>query len=206
MGESCCESKSTELNALKLKQKSVLQWVLVLNALMFVLEFSFGMISHSSALLADSLDMLGDSMVYAFSLYVLNKNSRWIAGASLLKGTFMALFGVLVLGQAMYRLWAGTLPESGTMGLVGALALAVNMICLILLYKHRSDDINMSSTWLCSRNDIIANVGVIGASVLVGATQSIWPDTIVAMAIAGLFLKSSMQVIGAAKIEYSAAT
>lgn len=204
MGSSCCESKSAELELLRKGQKSVLIWVLVINAVMFVVEFVFGWISQSTALMADSLDMFGDATVYAFSLYVIYKGPVWRARAGLLKGLIMALFGMFVLGQAFYRIYLGVLPAGEIMGIIGALALGANLVCLALLYRHRSDDINMRSTWLCSRNDIVANVSVLVASAIVIKTETLWPDTLVALGIAGLFLKSAFQVISEAKQELKA--
>jgi Co/Zn/Cd efflux system component len=204
MGKSCCEAKATELEILRNKQGSVLKWVLLINAVMFVVEFAYGLLSHSSALMADSLDMLGDAAVYGFSLYALNRGARWRASAGLSKGIVMAMLGVGVLGQTLYRLSTGAVPMAETMGAVGFIALAANSICLFLLYKHRSDDINMKSTWICSRNDIISNVSVIGASFLVAASGSGIPDWVVGFIIAGLFLKSSVSVIREAKAELAA--
>jgi Co/Zn/Cd efflux system component len=89
----------------------------------------------------------------------------------------------------------GVIPKPETMGLIAGLALAANGLCLFILFRHRRDDINMRSTWICSRNDIIANVGVIGASILVALTHSNFPDTVVGISIAGLFLCSAFGVI-----------
>lgn len=201
MGKSCCEGKSGELEVLRELQGSVLKIVFLLNAVMFFVEFGFGIFSHSSALLADSLDMFGDAAVYAFSLYALNRGAVWRARAGLMKGVIMGVFGLFVVAQVIYRILHNVTPQAETMGLIGALALAVNATCLAILYRHRSDDINMRSTWLCSRNDIIANVGVIGASVLVGITHTLWPDVIVGTAIAALFLKSAVEVVSDARKE-----
>ncbi|HRK07519.1 MAG TPA: cation diffusion facilitator family transporter [Pseudobdellovibrionaceae bacterium] len=201
MGKSCCEAKSAELAKLREKQGTVLKWVLGINALMFVVEFTFGWLSRSSALMADSLDMFGDAAVYGFSLFALNRGAIWRARAGLSKGVIMAIFGFVVLGQATYRFLTASVPVAETMGVIGAVALAANAICLVLLYNHRADDINMRSTWLCSRNDIVSNVGVIVASVLVGLLNSGWPDLIVGFAIAALFLKSSYEVVTEAKEE-----
>ncbi len=195
MGKSCCENKAQELDALRSRQSAVLKVVLVLNALMFLIEFTFGFLSDSSALMADSLDMLGDAAVYGFSLYALNRGEVWRARAGLSKGLIMAAFGIFVMGEVVYRLATGVVPEPKIMGGIGALALAANIACLVLLFRHRTDDINMRSTWLCSRNDIIANCGVLGASALVMQTNSAWPDVAVGLAIAALFLKSSGEVI-----------
>lgn len=201
MGKSCCESKTTELAALQQKQAGILKVVLAINAIMFVIELTSGIFAHSTALVADSLDMLGDAAVYAFSLYALHKGALWRARAGYSKGIVMALFAVAVLGQAIYRFVAQTTPEASTMGTVAVLALAANLYCLFLLYSHRRDDINMKSTWLCSRNDIVANLGVILASWLVAVFQSGVPDLLVGTAIAGLFLWSSKGVIWEARIE-----
>ncbi len=204
MGKSCCEAKSAELAKLREKQGTVLKWVLGINALMFFVEFGFGWLSRSSALMADSLDMFGDAAVYGFSLFALNRGAIWRARAGLSKGVIMAISGFVVLGQATYRFLTASVPVAETMGVIGAVALAANAICLVLLYSHRADDINMRSTWLCSRNDIVSNVGVIVASVLVGLLNSGWPDLVVGVAIACLFLKSAYEVINEAQDELRA--
>jgi len=201
MGKSCCENKSGELQALRKKQAWVLKVVLAINATMFFVEFGFGWISRSTALMADSLDMLGDASVYGFSLYVLNKGSQWRARAGLAKGLVMAVFGLVVLGQALYRFFSQTVPEAQTMGIIAGLALSANLVCLYLLYSHRSDDINMKSTWLCSRNDIVANCGVLAAGALVSIFNSGIPDLMMGVAIATLFLWSSRDVIVEARSE-----
>jgi Co/Zn/Cd efflux system component len=203
MGKSCCENKSVELAALHEKQGGVLKAVLIINATMFAIELTAGIFARSTALMADSLDMLGDASVYAFSLYALHKGAQWRARAGYAKGLVMALFAVVVLGQATYRFITQVTPEAATMGIIGTIALGANIFCLVLLYRHRRDDINMRSTWLCSRNDIIANVGVIGASWLVAVFQSGVPDLIVGASIAGLFLWSSKDVISEARQELS---
>lgn len=201
MSKSCCENKSFEIEQLRTSQKSVLQVVLCINAAMFFVEFVSGMISHSSALTADSLDMLGDAIVYGFSLFVLHKGAAWRAKAGLLKGLVMAGFGLFVFAQTTYRFSEGLSPTAETMGIIGSLALAANLACLFLLFRHRSDDVNMRSTWLCSRNDIVANIGVLLAAGLVNMTHSVWPDAIVGCVIAGLFMKSSLSVISESRRE-----
>ena len=201
MAKSCCEEKSTELEALRERQGSVLKWVLAINAIMFFVEFGFGVFSRSSALMADSLDMLGDAAVYGFSLYALNRGSLWRARAGLSKGLVMAVFGLFVLVETVSRLLAASVPLAEPMGIIGAVALIANVVCLILLYRHRADDVNMRSTWLCSRNDIIANVGVLGASFLVSVTQSGIPDAVIGLSISFLFLKSALTVVQEAKTE-----
>lgn len=195
MGKACCESKSTQLDKLRVRQGSVLKIVLAINAIMFLIELFGGIMARSSAVLADSLDMFGDATVYAFSLYVLNKSQLWRARAGLLKGVIMAVFGFGILAQLIYRIVSGSVPVAETMGLIGTMALAANLWCLYLLYTHRQDDINMRSTWICSRNDIIANCGVLIATYLVVKTGSAWPDWIAGATIALLFLSSAFGVI-----------
>lgn len=195
MGKSCCENKGAELSALRNKQKSVLLTVLVINAVMFGVEFTSGVISRSSALKADSLDMLGDAIVYGFSLYVLDRAERWKAKAALLKGLIILAFAVFVLGDTVMKVFGTSVPVAETMGLIGALALAANISCLLLLLKHKDDDINMRSTFICSRNDIISNTGVIAAAVLVQIFHSKWPDILIGFTIAALFFKSAWPIL-----------
>ena len=115
--------------------------------------------------------------------------------AALLKGGIMALFGTAVLIEAVYKAFIDDVPAADTMGLIGTLAFFGNGICLFLLFRHRSDDLNMRSTWLCSRNDIVANIAVLSAAGLVKTSNSHWPDIMVGTAIAALFLKSAFSVL-----------
>jgi cation diffusion facilitator family transporter len=193
--DACCETKADEISALRGKHKSVLTTVLVINAVFFVVEAAAGLLANSTALLADSLDMLGDSLVYGFSLYVLWRGAAWKAKAALSKGAIMAVFGVGVLFGAVYKMLAGVVPIAETMGIIGSLVLVGNGICFLLLFRHRSDDLNMRSTWLCSRNDIIANLSVLVAAAGVTIFNSGWPDILVGAAIAALFLKSALTML-----------
>ncbi|MEX0803313.1 MAG: cation transporter [Candidatus Binatia bacterium] len=194
--DACCETKAEELNALRGKHKTVLIVVLAINAVLFVVEGAAGLLANSTALLADSLDMLGDSLVYGFSLYVLWRSAAWKAKAAIFKGAIMAVFGIAVLMEAVYKILAGVVPAAEVMGIIGLLVLLGNGFCFLLLYRHRSDDLNMRSTWLCSRNDIIANVSVLAAAAAVAIFNSHWPDVIVGISIAALFLKSAFTVLG----------
>ncbi|MCP4003392.1 MAG: cation transporter [bacterium] len=195
MKDQCCEAKGTELAALRLRQGRVLAVVLAVNLAMFFVEFGTGLLSHSTALLADSLDMLGDSFVYGFSLLVLHRSLAWRARAALVKGVIMAAFGVGVLLEAGFRLRAGVPPLAPAMLGIGTLALVANTYCFSLLWRHRADDINLRSTWLCSRNDLIANGAVLFAAGLVVWLESLWPDLIVGIAIAILFLRTATLVL-----------
>jgi len=191
----CCEDKSCEVTALRERHARTLYVVLAINAVMFVVEATAGWLSHSTSLLADSLDMLGDALVYGFSLFVLPRSSRWQASAAVVKGAFMLAFGIGVLAEATYKIATPVMPNVATMGYVGSAALLANLACFALLYRHRSDNINMGSTWLCSRNDLVANVGVLFAAAASYAFASRWPDILVGVAIAGLFLSSAFAVL-----------
>jgi Co/Zn/Cd efflux system component len=133
--------------------------------------------------------------VYGVSLYALSRSARWKAGAATFKGVFILLFGLGVLVEIGVKLTYGVPPTSSLMLAFGILALAANLVCLRLLWRFRHQDINMSSTFECSRNDVLSNVGVIIAAGLVWSTASVWPDIVVAAVIAGLFLRSAFTVL-----------
>ena len=197
----CCSDKACEIGALINRQSSTLKIVLGINAVMFLVELTAGLLSGSVSLVADSLDMLGDALVYGFSIYVVARGARMKAKAALFKGGIMATFGLFVLGQAVYKIVFPQVPVFEAIGAVGLLALVTNSICFALLWRHRADDINMSSVWLCSRNDIIANVSVLFAAVGVWLTHSGWPDILVGLALAALFLRSALFVLRGAIME-----
>lgn len=197
----CCDETACAIAQLQARQSRTLKWVLAINVVMFGVEFGAGLAAGSAALMADSLDMLGDALVYGVSLYAVARGPRWKAGAALVKGLVMAAFGLFVLGQIGYRMLTGIPPEAGTMGAIGALALAANLVCLRLLTRHRDEDINMQSVWLCSRNDIVANVAVLAAAGLVAVVHHPWPDWMVGLGIAALFLHSAWRVLGQASRE-----
>ena len=188
--DSCC---STDIVG-DGRRRRVLWAVLAINATMFVVELVAGYIAGSVALQADSLDMLGDTLVYGFSLAVVARGDVWKARAAMLKAWIMFAFAALVLAQVAVKLVTQAVPSAPTVGIVGLVALAANLACLALLFRHRADDINMRSTWICSRNDIVANTSVIVSAGLVAVTASIWPDIVVSLAIVGLFLRSAIGV------------
>lgn len=202
MAGCCCNENEIANQALQERQRRMLWAVLGVNATMFVVEFGAGVMAGSTALLGDSLDMLGDAMVYALSLVVIAKSVRWKAVSAGIKGTVMLFFGVLVLLEAIHKLVSGVAPASTLMMIIGFIALLANIACLLLLTRHREDDVNMKSAWVCSRNDLVANAGVIGAGIAVFVTQSVWPDIVVGGAIALLFLHSSVGVLRDARQRY----
>ena len=195
---SCCQDKACAVVALRERQGRTLRIVLAINVMLFLVELGAGIVASSTSLMADSLDSLGDALVYAFSLYVLFRSERWRAGAALLKGLIMMGFGLAIAGALVVRALAPVVPVAEMIGGFGLFALACNLTCLILLTRHRSDDINMKSVWLCSRNDIIANGGVLLAAGGVAATGSMWPDYIIGAIIAVIFLHSAFDVVSQA--------
>jgi Co/Zn/Cd efflux system component len=191
----CCSSKACQLDALRRRQTSTLKIVLLINAAMFLAEFAAGWAAGSVALVSDSLDMLGDALVYGFSLYAVTESLRTKAVAARIKGLIMAAFALAAFGQVVYRLLVPQVPAFEAMGAMGLIALLANGVCFALLWRHRADDINMSSVWLCSRNDLIANVSVVAAAGGVLLTRSGWPDMVVGIAIAALFTRSAITVL-----------
>lgn len=177
------------------QQRRVFRIVLWINVTMFLVEAVAGILSYSTALLADSVDMLGDAIVYGFSLYVVGRGAIWQARAAALKGIIMAAFGLGVLAQVIVKVIQGLVPSANVMGAIGVLALAANVFCLLLLWRHRGDDINMRSAWICSRNDVIGNAGVLLAAVGVTLTGSAWPDIAIGVLVAGVFCRSAILVL-----------
>ena len=197
MADSCCSAKSAELERLAARadQRRVLIAVLAINAVMFVAEFGAGLIAGSTALMADASDNLGDALVYAVSLYALARSDRWKAGAAMFKGLFILALGVGVVINVAVKIESGIPPSSTLMLVFGALALVANVACLRLLWRFRALDVNMASTFECSRNDVISNCGVLAAAVLVAWLASPWPDIVIGSAMALLFLRSSLRVM-----------
>ena len=177
-------------------------WVaLVLNTLMFVVELAASFSAQSVSLMADAIDFLGDAGNYAVALFVLGLAPVWRSRAALWKGWVMVGYGVFVLGKIAWQWAAGTVPEAATMGWVSLLALAVNVGVAALLYAHRGNDAQARSVWLCSRNDALGNLAVMGAAGGVWATAHGWPDVAVALLLAGLALTSGASVIRHAREE-----
>lgn len=199
----CCNKAACEIGRLQARQSKTLKLVLAINLVMFLVEFTAGIIAASTALLADSLDMLGDVFAYGFSLYVVSRNDAWKAVSALIKGGIMALFGLFVLSQAAYKIFNPVTPQFEWIGLLALLALAANAFCLAQLWRHRAEDVNMRSVWLCSRNDIIANTSVLFAALGVWLLNSQWPDLVVGLGIAMLFLRSAVHVFKDAKATYA---
>ncbi len=182
--------------------KRVLWLVIVINAAMFIVEMSAGKLAGSQALQADALDFLGDAVTYGLSLAVIGMSLKIRSTAALLKGFSLMLMGLWVFGSTVYQIFILGVPRAEIMGFIGLLALAANLASVLLLMRYKDGDANVRSVWLCSRNDAIGNVAVMVASVAVWLTMSAWPDLIVAIIMAGLFLRSAQLILVQAWQEY----
>lgn len=195
-----CDSCSSDKIATATKQeKRVLIIVLLINASMFFVEFAAGLISHSTALMADSLDMLADALVYALGLFALGRAEHWKNRAALTSGIFQMVLGLGILVQPIYLISTNNIPDAFNMGVFGVLALIANSISFFLLMAYRDGDINMRATWVCTRNDMINNVGVLIAAVLVYWLSSPLPDIIIGLGIAVIVMHSAWGVINEAR-------
>ena len=191
---------------LRNRQRGTLQIVLGINAVMFVVIVWAAFYGNSAALFADSFDNLGDAITYGLSLYAVSRSSTTKAKVALFKGILIFVGGMAVAAQIVYKLFVPTMPIFEVMGLFSLLGLVANSVCLYLLWRHRNEDVNMSSVWECSRNDIASNLSVFIAAGAVWITGSGWPDILVAAALVLLLLRSASRVISSALIELRAVT
>ncbi|WP_370981068.1 cation transporter [Agaribacterium sp. ZY112] len=202
----CCDG-GCSANAMRDKRQcGTLKIVLLINACMFVAVVAAALLSKSTALLADSLDNLGDALTYGLSLYAVSRGARLKAQVALFKGALILAAALFVAGQIIYRIWVPSVPTYELMGVFSLLGLVANSTCLALLWRHRNEDVNMSSVWECSRNDIASNLSVFIAAAAVWLTGSGWPDIFVAMCLVVLLLRSAFRVLSSALKELQQAS
>jgi len=194
----CCDDNGS-LDRLRERQRGTLQIVLGINAMMFFVIVAAALYGKSTALLADSLDNLGDALTYGLSLYAVSRSAAVKAKVALFKGGLIFLAAVVVAAQITYKLFVPNLPIFEVMGAFSVLSLAANSLCLFLLWRHRHEDVNMSSVWECSRNDIVSNFSVFVAAGAVWFTGSGWPDIVVALSLVGFLMRSAIRVISSAR-------
>ncbi|WP_417461170.1 cation transporter [Kordiimonas sp.] len=175
--------------------KRILIVIIVINLGMFFVELFGGLAAGSMALLADSLDFLGDSATYTISLIVIGMPLAVRAKAGLFKGISLFAIAAWVLGSTFYRVFIEGVPEALTMGAIGVAAFAANVISAVLLLKYKDGDSNVRSVWLCSRNDAIGNLAVILAASGIAATDAAWPDLLVAGIMGSLFIHSATKIV-----------
>lgn len=190
-----CHDACTVSHGNSPQYRRILWIALGLNAIMFVVELVSGLNASSVSLLADAIDFFGDAANYGVSLLVLTMGALARARAAFFKGLCMGLFGLFVLGRAFWALQSGAVPDALTMGVVGFLALAVNVAVAVMLYTFREGDANMRSVWLCSRNDAIGNVAVMLAALGVLGSGTAWPDLAVAILMGLLALTGAWTVV-----------
>lgn len=205
MADQCCAGKSGKSALNDPKWRRVLWIALIINTAMFGVEIVAGVAADSRALQADALDFLGDAANYAISLGVAGMALAWRARAALLKAATMLAFGIYVFGSTLWGFLAGTAPHAETMGIIGGLALAANVIVALMLYRYRTGDANMRSVWICSRNDAIGNLAVLAAALGVFGTGQGWPDLVVAAIMAGLAIWGSADVFRHARSDLAEA-
>lgn len=202
MSAECCNPTPGVIPA---RYRRILWVALGANLAMFFVELVASALSGSSSLAADALDFLGDSANYAASLGAIALGGLWGSRVALVKGVAMFCFGIGVLAYAGWRAVLGVPPEPITMGVVALVALGVNFGVAVLLFRYRKGDANMRSVWLCTRNDVIANLAVIAAAVGVFGTGSLWPDFAVAAMLAVLGITSGRAVFAHARAELATA-
>lgn len=199
----CCDDDCS-LDARREGQRGTLRVVLGINAVMFIVIMAAALYGNSTALLADSLDNLGDALTYGLSLYAVSRGASAKAKVALFKGGLIMLAALAVAGQIAYKLIVPSMPLFEVMGIFSLLGLAANSVCLFLLWRHRHEDVNMSSVWECSRNDIASNLSVLAAAGAVWLTGSGWPDILIALGLVWFLMRSAIRVIRSATAELRA--
>lgn len=189
------------LEAESAEQRRVLLTLLAINGAMFVLEVVLGMIAHSAGLIADSLDMLADALVYGVSLYAIGRAAAIKQGAAYWSGWIQLALALGIAADVIWRACFGREPDSSLMMGVATVALGANAWCLRLLQKHRDGEIHLRASWIFTRSDVIANLGVILAGVLVRTFESRWPDLIVGAAITTVVGMGGLEIIRQAASE-----
>lgn len=181
-------------------------WIVVLLNLGYgVIEIAGGVIAGSQSLKADALDFLGDGLITLLGLLAIGWPLVWRARAALIQGLFLGALGIGVLAATGYRVLVLNQPSAELMGVFGAIALAVNVAAAVVLIPHRHGDANVRAVWLFSRNDAIGNVAVVLAAGLVWWTGTSWPDLVVALVIAALFMQSARSIVRDARRDLQAA-
>ena len=177
------------------EESRVLIVLLAINAIMFFIEIALGIISDSTALIADSLDMLADATVYGIGLYAVGKPVLAKIKAAHVSGYFQIILGIMVFIDVIRRVVAGSEPVSVLMISVGTLALIANVFCLKLISKHRKGEVHMRDSWIFSKNDVIANLGIISAGGLVYLSGSRFPDLIIGFAISIVVIRGGIHIV-----------
>ena len=183
------------------QDRRVLIIALALNAAMAVIGGIAGWVAQSTGLLADALDMLSDATAYAIGLVAIGRTARFKANAALLSGSVLLVLGVGILFEVGRRVLHGAEPQSGWMIGIALLSLAVNVFVLRLLAPLKSGEVHLRATWLFTRADVVANIGVILAGVLVLWLGSPYPDFIIGILIGLYVIKEAIEILREARSE-----
>lgn len=197
MTDTCCENQ-IDVAALHTRERRVLKVVLAINAATFLMMVFAATVSGSSSLLSGALDNLGDALTYILSLMVVGASGVAKARVALFKGLLIFVAAIAVAIQIGWRIANPATPIFEAMGLAALINLGANAACLWLLMPYRVGDVNMSSAWECSRNDVWEGFAVCAAALAVWVVDSGWPDLAIAVGLLALFLRSSVRVIRAA--------
>ncbi|EHU2953344.1 TPA: cation transporter [Acinetobacter baumannii] len=176
-------------------QAKVLKLLLAINGVLFLIEFISGIIAASTGLIADSLDMFADAAVYGIALYAVGKASKYQLKAAHFAGWIQLLLALIVIVDVVRRFMFGSEPESDLMILIGFLALIANVSCLYLISGHKDGGAHMKASWIFSANDVIVNMGVILAGVLVAWTGSAYPDLIIGILVSLFVLNGARKIL-----------
>ncbi len=176
-------------------QSSILWALLLINAGMFVIEMSAGLFAQSTGLIGDSLDMFADAVVYGVGLYAVGRSLMAKANAAMLSGAFQILLAFVVLADVARRFIVGSDPYYVVMIAVGALALAANTACLIIIWGQREGEVHMRASFIFSQNDVIVNLGVILGGVLVWALSSRLPDLVIGGVVSLVVLRGGLLIV-----------
>lgn len=196
MAGGCCSGSGVKRGKTDDRAWRRVLWIaLLINLAMFGVEVVAGVTAGSASLKADALDFLGDAANYAISLGVAGLALRWRARAALAKGVSLLLLALWVIVSTAWMVTRGTIPTAETMGIIGVVALVANLLCAVMLWRHREGDANRRSVWICSRNDAIGNIAVVAAALGVFGTGTAWPDIAVAAVLAGLGISGGWQII-----------
>ena len=195
-----------EVEATNREQSRVLVILLAINGVMFVAELTFGLLAQSTGLIADSLDMLADATVYAIGWWAVGRAMSSKAHAAMASGVAQIALALFVGVDVARRAVLGSEPVSWVMIGVGLVALAANTACLTLIAKHRDGEVHMRASWIFSKNDVLANLGVIASGVLVMAFGSRIPDLVIGAAITLLVLRGGIHIVSDARRELASGT
>ena len=179
------------------QEESRLLWiVLLINAAFFIGELTFGILANSMGLVADSLDMLADAFVYGLSLLAVGGSIAYKKRVAHWSGLMQMGLAILGLIEVVRRfLLAEAIPDFGTMIVMSLLALIGNAVCLVLLQRTRSDEAHMQASMIFTSNDVIINISVIVAAVLVYWLDSRLPDLIIGSLVFVIVLRGSLRIL-----------